>query len=64
MGVEYMIEDLLKYSEVFGKAPTFKDDEHIIHEGKIYPYEITLSSEYSDDMCMRVLIDGTYYYFG
>lgn len=27
-------------------------------------YEMTLSPEYRDDECMRVVIDGEYYYFG
>ena len=45
------------------------DDEDkewwIIVEGKgEMPYELNLSTEYMDDECCRVEIDGQFYYFG
>ena len=36
----------------------------VIVNGKRYPAEMTLSLEYDDAHCMRVMIDGVYYYFG
>ena len=36
----------------------------VIINGKEYPYEMTLSFDYPDNMCCRVLIDGEFYYFG
>lgn len=41
------------------------DEEYILVKGKgKFLYEITLSLDYRDDECMRVEIDGEYYYFG
>lgn len=41
------------------------EDFYIDVEGKgRLPYEMTLSPDIPDDECMRVLIDGEYYYFG
>lgn len=40
------------------------DDMHIMVNGQIYEYEMTLASDYDDEHCCRVMIDGQYYYFG
>ena len=42
----------------------FKYEYAIIVNGKEYPYEMTLSFDYPDDMCCRTIIDGEFYYFG
>lgn len=41
-----------------------EDDFSIAIDGKYYRYEMNLSSEYNDDECCRVEINGEYYYFG
>ena len=57
--------DDLKILDDYFPAWTFSDDaESVIINGTQYPYETTLSNSVSDSQCMRVEIDGKYYYFG
>ena len=43
----------------------FSDNEGFIAiNGKDYEYQISLDSSISDSECMRVNINGEYYYFG
>jgi hypothetical protein len=58
-------DDLPMYEYTFGHPVRVAEDcDGIIHDGKKYQYEITLSDAYEDDKCCRVNIDGVYYYFG
>ena len=41
-----------------------ENEENVIVNGESIPYEMTLSLQYDDAHCMRVFIDGQYYYFG
>ena len=60
------IDELPSYDIEFGRPVEYSEncDEWIVHDGKEYEYEMTLSPAYPDDKCCRVNIDGTYYYFG
>ena len=57
-----LLEDFFKWEYLVSD-----DDEkewYVVVEGKgEMPYELNLSTEYKDDECSRVLIDGQYYYF-
>ena len=41
-----------------------EEEDNVIVNGKLYPFEITMDEQYPDDMCLRVMIDGEFYYFG
>lgn len=64
--IEELVEDLPEYEIEFGHPiePSENCDDWIVHNGKEYQYEITLSDIYPDNKCCRVKIDGIYYYFG
>lgn len=55
---------LLDYFDDYDFPDDDEDGDKIIVDGKEYTYQMTLSMEYADDECCRVLIDGEYYYFG
>ncbi len=61
-----LVEDLPSYELVFGHSVEYSEncDDWIIHEGKEYEYEITISDGFPDDKCCRVKINDIYYYFG
>lgn len=56
-----MLEDFAKWSFCTGDDEDFQIE--VEGYGKL-PYEMTLSMDVCDDECMRVMIDGKYYYFG
>jgi hypothetical protein len=60
-------EKMNDFRELYDLDPHFNildDDGHIMVNGQVYTYEMTLSSEIDDEHCCRVMIDGEYYYFG
>lgn len=54
----------LKHLDDYFKYEYGEKENAVIINGKEYSYEMTLSFDYPDDMCCRVLIDGEFYYFG
>ena len=52
-----MLEDYYQYE-------LGENEGEIIIDGKSYEYEMTLNPKVPDDGCCRVLVDGSYYYFG
>jgi hypothetical protein len=58
-----MREPLLKLND-FDPEWYYGDDDIVVVRGNPYPYEMTLSSDYPDNMCQRVKINDKYYYFG
>jgi len=61
-------EDEEEYEMLLDHFPDYdydpEDDDRIIVNGKSYPVEMNLSPEIPDYRCMRVMIDGKYYYYG
>ena len=57
------LTSLKRLEDYYSYEFTDNDDEIVI-DGKVFSTEMTLSPEYPDDLCCRVLIDGEYYYFG
>lgn len=55
---------LLDYFDNFDFPEDDKNGDKIIVDGKEYTYQITLSTNYTDEECCRVLIYNEYYHFG
>lgn len=58
-----MLDD---YCRMHGCTWKFSDfsENHILVNGFLFPYEMTLSPKYKDNECMRVKIGGKFYHFG
>ena len=58
------MDDLKSLYDYYPEFDINPDDSIITINGNEYPYEMTLSLDYDDAHCCRVMIDGVYYYFG